>query len=61
LLAAIAGEPAGTLRMTLSVVQRLLNADGEPVLTVHDDGTVVCNVALMALQFDLDLPAGPIA
>ena len=58
-LAAITGEPAGTLRMTLSVVQRLLNADGEPVLTVHDDSTVVCNVALMALQFDLDLPAGP--
>jgi len=54
-LAAITGEPAGTLRMTLSVVQRLLNADGAAVLSVRDDGSVVCNLELLALQFDLGL------
>ncbi len=54
-LAAVTGEPPGTLRMTLSVIQRLLNLDGAAVLTVRDDGSVVCNVDLLALQFDIDL------
>jgi hypothetical protein len=54
-LASASGEPAGTLRMTLSVVQRLLNIDGAEILAVRDDGSVVCNVELLALQFDLDL------
>jgi hypothetical protein len=63
-LAATTGEPPGTLRMTLSVVQRLLNLDGAEILAVRDDGTVVCNVDLLALQFDLyrngldDVPGG---
>ncbi len=57
-LAASSGEPAGTLRMTLSVVQRLLNIDGAEILAVRDDGSVVCNVELLALQFELDLEAG---
>jgi hypothetical protein len=52
-LAASSGEPAGTLRMTLSVVQRLLNIDGAEILAVRDDGSVVCNVELLALQFEL--------
>jgi hypothetical protein len=56
-LASASGEPAGTLRMTLSVVQRLLNIDGAEILAVRDDGSVVCNVELLALQFDLDLTA----
>lgn len=56
-LAAASGEPAGTLRMTLSVVQRLLNIDGAEILAVRDDSSVVCNVELLALQFDLDLTA----
>lgn len=55
-LSAATGEPAGTVRMTLSVVQRLLNLDGADVLGVRDD-LVACNVELLALQFDLDLGA----
>jgi hypothetical protein len=58
-LASASGEPAGTLRMTVSVVQRLLNMDGAPILTVGDDGSVVCNVDLLSLQFGLDLQDGP--
>jgi hypothetical protein len=54
-LAALTGEPAGTLRMTLSVVQRLLNVDGSPILVVRADASVVCNLELLAQQFDLDL------
>ncbi len=54
-LAASSGEPAGTLRMTLSVVQRLLNIDGAEILAVRDDGSVVCNVELLVLQFELTL------
>jgi hypothetical protein len=57
-LAASSGEPAGTLRMTLSVVQRLLNLDGAEILAVRDDGSVVCNVELLALQFELGLEDG---
>jgi hypothetical protein len=57
-LATITGEPAGTLRMTLSIVQRLLNRDGAEVLAVRDDGSVVCNLDLLALQFDLDFITG---
>lgn len=53
-LASASGEPAGTLRMTVSVVQRLLNIDGAAILTVRDDGSVVCNVELLSLQFGLD-------
>ena len=53
-LASASGEPAGTLRMTVSVVQRLLNMDGAPILTVRDDGLVDCNVDLLSLQFGLD-------
>jgi len=56
-LAASTGEPAGTLRMTLSVVQRLLNVDGAAVLTVRADDSVVCDLDLLTLQFDLDLSA----
>lgn len=55
-LAAMTGEPMGTVRMTLSVVQRLLNLDGADILAVRDDGSVDCNVELLAVQFDLDLP-----
>jgi hypothetical protein len=58
-LASASGEPAGTLRMTVSVVQRLLNMDGAPILTVRDDGSVVCNVDLLSLQFGLDPQDGP--
>ena len=58
-LASASGEPAGTLRMTVSVVQRLLNIDGAPILTVRDDGLVDCNVDLLSLQFGLDLQDGP--
>lgn len=53
-LSAATGEPAGTIRMTLSVVQRLLNLDGADVLGVRDD-LVACNVQLLAIQFELDL------
>lgn len=55
-LSAATGEPAGTVRMTLSVVQRLLNLDGADVLGVRDD-LVACNVDLLAMQFELDLGA----
>ena len=54
-LATASGEPLGTLRMTLSVVQRLLNIDGAEILAVRDDGSVVCNIDLLALQFDLEI------
>lgn len=54
-LATASGEPMGTLRMTLSVVQRLLNIDGAEILAVRDDGSVVCNVDLLALQFDVEI------
>src|SRR5205823_2056455 len=36
-LSVATGEPAGTVRMTLSVVQRLLNLDGADVLGVRDN------------------------
>lgn len=52
-LAAATGEPLGTLRMTVSVVQRLLNIDGAAILAVLDDGAIVCNVDLLAVQFGL--------
>lgn len=58
-LATATGEPAGALRMTLSVVQRLLNIDGAEILAVRHDGSVVCNVELLVVQFELDLDARP--
>lgn len=56
-LSNITGEPGGSLRMTLSVVQRLVNLDGADILGVRDD-LVTCNIELLALQFDLDLLPG---
>jgi hypothetical protein len=50
------GEPADTLRMALTQVQRLVNLDGAEVLAVRADGTVVLNRALLGLQFEIDVP-----
>jgi hypothetical protein len=47
------GEPADTLRMALTLVQRLVNLDGAEVLAVRGDGTVELNRALAVLQFGL--------
>jgi len=55
-LSARTGEPPDTLRMALTLVQRLLNLDGTEVLAVRADGTVALNRELLALQFEVDLP-----
>src|SRR6266511_3387102 len=55
-LSARTGEPPDTLRMALTLVQRLLNLDGAEVLAVRADGTVALNRELLALQFEVDLP-----
>jgi PglZ domain len=49
------GEPADTLRMALTLVQRLVNLDGAEVLAVRADGTVTLNRELLALQFEVDV------
>ncbi|HZD68259.1 MAG TPA: BREX-2 system phosphatase PglZ [Actinomycetes bacterium] len=53
-LSARTGEPQDTLRMALTLVQRLLNLDGAEVLAVRADGTVALNRELLALQFEVD-------
>ncbi len=52
-LASRTGEPPDTLRMALTLVQRLLNLDGTEVLAVRADGTVVLNRELAELQFEI--------
>lgn len=52
-LAGRTGEPRDTLRMALTLVQRLLNLDGAAVLTVRADETVVLNRELAELQFEI--------
>jgi PglZ domain len=54
-LSARTGEPPDTLRMALTLVQRLVNLDGAEVLAVRADGTVQLNRELLALQFEVDL------
>jgi len=52
-LAARTGEPPDTLRMALSIVQRLVNLDGAEILAVRSDGSIELNRPLAALQFEL--------
>jgi len=52
-LAARTGEPPDTLRMALTLVQRLVNLDGSEVLAVRADGSVILNRELAELQFDV--------
>jgi hypothetical protein len=52
-LSARTGEPPDTLRMALTLVQRLVNLDGAEILAVRADGTVVLNRELAAIQFEL--------
>jgi hypothetical protein len=54
-LSARTGEPPDTLRMALTLVQRLVNLDGAEVLAVRADGTVDLNRELLALQFEVDV------
>jgi hypothetical protein len=54
-LSARTGEPPDTLRMALTLVQRLVNLDGAEVLAVRADGTVELNRKLLALQFEVDV------
>ena len=54
-LSARTGEPQDTLRMALTLVQRLLNLDGGEVLAVRADGTVALNRELLAVQFEVDI------
>jgi len=54
-LSARTGEPPDTLRMALTLVQRLVNLDGAEVLAVRADGTVELNRELLALQFEVDV------
>src|SRR5690606_4319549 len=53
-LAASTGEPPDTLRMALSLVQRLVNLDGSEILAGRAEGLVELNRPLAALQFGLD-------
>lgn len=54
-LSARTGEPQDTLRMALTLVQRLLNLDGAEVLAVRADGTVALNRELLAIQFEVNV------
>lgn len=47
------GEPPDTLRMALSLVQRLVNLDGAEILAVRSDGTIELNRELAVAQFEL--------
>ncbi len=47
------GEPADTLRMALTLVQRLVNLDGAEILAVRANGTIELNRALAVAQFEL--------
>lgn len=47
------GEPPDTLRMALSLVQRLINLDGAEILAVRSDGTIELNRELAVAQFEL--------
>ena len=53
-LSAQTGEPTDTLRMALTLVQRLVNLDGAEILAVRADGTVELNRELAAFQFGID-------
>jgi hypothetical protein len=53
-LAASTGEPPDTLRMALSLVQRLVNLDGAEIMAVRAEGLVEVNRPLAALQFGID-------
>jgi hypothetical protein len=54
-LSARTGEPPDTLRMALTLVQRLVNLDGAEVLAVRADGTVALNRELLAVQFEVNV------
>ena len=54
-LAARIGEPADQSRMTLTMVQRLVNVDGAEVLAIRSDQSVELNVELLATQFEVEL------
>ena len=54
-LSARTGEPPDTLRMALTLLQRLMNLDGAEVLAVRADGTVALNRELLALQFEVEV------
>lgn len=55
-LAGAIGEPEHRLPGFLSVMQRLLNVEGYPILDRQDAAnTVVLNVALLKKQFELDM------
>jgi hypothetical protein len=47
------GEPTDTLRMALTLVQRLVNLDGAEILAVRADGTIELNQQLATIQFEL--------
>lgn len=53
-LSASTGEPPDTLRMALSLVQRLVNLDGAEILAVRSEGLVELNRQLAELQFGID-------
>ena len=53
MLSAATGEPLDSVRLALSALQRLLNADGTEVLVVGADGSVTLNRELLAVQFDV--------
>ena len=53
-LAEATGEPADTLRMALSLVQRLVNLDGAGILTIGADGSVELNRQLAGFQFGIE-------
>ena len=55
-LATRTGEPADQLRMTLTMLQRLLNVDGTEILAVRGDQTVELNTSLLAIQFEVVVP-----
>jgi hypothetical protein len=53
LLSTATGEPADSVRLALSALQRLLNADGTEVLAVRADGAVTLNRELLSVQFEV--------
>jgi hypothetical protein len=55
-LATRTGEPPDQLRMTLTMLQRLLNVDGTEILAVRGDQTVELNTSLLAIQFEVAIP-----
>lgn len=55
-LSVATGEPLDSVRLALSALQRLLNADGTEVLAVRADGSVTLNRELLAVQFEVTAP-----